>query len=95
VMRGKTNPPNKLLDAVAMQSATRAITQQTLTRMKEIATGEVTEGAKEAKPGKAAARKSAGVKTASGKKVPSSRTAGRKTAEKKPAGNKTASRKKA
>ncbi len=43
VMRGKSNPPKRLLDAVAVESANRAIIQQTLSRLKEIATGQAVE----------------------------------------------------
>jgi hypothetical protein len=63
-MRGKSNPPKRLLDAVAMESANRAITQQTLTRLKEIATGQAGAAAAEEKPKKApAGKKVAGAKT--------------------------------
>ena len=57
-MRGKSNPPKRLVDAVAMESANRALTQQTLTRLKEIATGEAGEPAPLAQPDKAAGKKS-------------------------------------
>ncbi len=43
LMKGKNNPPKRLLDAVAMESANRAITQRTLDRLKEIATGQAGE----------------------------------------------------
>jgi trigger factor len=72
LMRGKTKPPKRLIDAVAMQSANRALTELTLTRLKEIATGQAG-GAKEDKPKKAAA-------SSKGKKA-----APKATAEKKPA----------
>jgi trigger factor len=39
-MRGKSQPPKQLMNAVAMESANRAYIQQTLNRLKEIATGQ-------------------------------------------------------
>ncbi len=38
-MRGKTQPPKQMMNAVAMESANRAYLQQTLERLKLIATG--------------------------------------------------------
>jgi trigger factor len=38
-MRGKSTPPKKLQEAITMESAGRAITQQTLARLKDIALG--------------------------------------------------------
>lgn len=38
-MNGKSQPPKRIIDAVAMESANRAYLQQTLKRMKEIASG--------------------------------------------------------
>ena len=38
-MRGKSQPPKQVVNAVAMESANRAYVQQTLDRLKEIATG--------------------------------------------------------
>jgi trigger factor len=38
-LKGKSQPPKKLLDAVAVESANRAFVQLTLNRLKEIATG--------------------------------------------------------
>ncbi|MFH2103902.1 MAG: trigger factor [Chloroflexota bacterium] len=46
-MRGKSKPPKRLIDAVAMESANRAITEQTLNRLKEIATGQLSAAQKE------------------------------------------------
>jgi trigger factor len=69
-MRGKSQPPKRVLDAVAMESAGRALTQQTLQRLKDIATGQapalVSERKKPSvsKAKKAAGKKSAGTKTA-------------------------------
>jgi len=42
-MRGKSQPPKQLMNAVAMESANRAYVQQTLNRLKEIATGQAPE----------------------------------------------------
>jgi trigger factor len=39
-MRGKSQPPKQLMNAVAMESANRAYIQQTLNRLKEIANGQ-------------------------------------------------------
>jgi trigger factor len=39
-MRGKSKPPKQLMNDVAMESANRAYVQQTLNRMKDIATGQ-------------------------------------------------------
>jgi trigger factor len=39
-LRGKSKPPKQLMNAVAMESANRAYVQQTLNRLKEIATGQ-------------------------------------------------------
>jgi hypothetical protein len=41
--RGKAQPPKQLMNAVAMESANRAYVQQTLNRLKDIATGEAPE----------------------------------------------------
>jgi len=38
-MRGKSQPPKQMMNAVAMESANRAYIQQTLNRLKEIASG--------------------------------------------------------
>lgn len=63
-IKGKSQPPKKLLDAVAMESANRAFVQLTLNRLKDIATGQAPalekaeEEKTEAKPAKkASARK--------------------------------------
>ena len=42
-MRGKSKPPKQLMNAVAMESANRAYVQQTLNRLKDIATGQAPE----------------------------------------------------
>ncbi|MBN2387759.1 MAG: trigger factor [Anaerolineales bacterium] len=95
VMRGKSRPPKRLIDAVAMQSANQAITDLTLTRLKEIATGQAKDPAKK-EPGEkkagatkktAAAKQPAGGSTA---KKPAPRTTGKAqptstSAAKKPA----------
>ncbi len=46
--RGKSQPPKQLMNAVAMESANRAFVQQTLNRLKDIATGKEPEPIKEA-----------------------------------------------
>lgn len=85
-MRGKSNPPKRLVDAVAMESANRALTQQTLTRLKEIATGQVSEPASPEQPEKAAGKKSeASPKTGAKTKKSASKTALKKAPGKKPA----------
>jgi trigger factor len=42
-MRGKSQPPKQLMNSVAMESANRAYIQQTLNRLKDIATGQAPE----------------------------------------------------
>jgi trigger factor len=42
-MKGKSQPPKQLMNAVAMESANRAYVQQTLNRLKEIAIGKAPE----------------------------------------------------
>jgi trigger factor len=42
-MRGKAKPPKQLMNSVAMESANRAFVQQTLNRLKDIASGTATE----------------------------------------------------
>ncbi len=42
-MKGKSQPPKQVMNAVAMESANRAYVQQTLNRLKDIATGEAPE----------------------------------------------------
>jgi trigger factor len=43
MMKGKAQPPKQVMNAVAMESANRAYVQQTLNRLKDIATGEAPE----------------------------------------------------
>jgi FKBP-type peptidyl-prolyl cis-trans isomerase (trigger factor) len=88
LMRGKTKPPKRLIDAVAMQSANRALTELTLTRLKEIATGQAGEG----KPKKS----TGGTSSPKGKK-PAAKSAAKKPAAKSgetssPKGKKPASK---
>ncbi len=74
--RGKAQPPKQLMNAVAMESANRAYVQQTLNRLKDIATGQVQEIVEEpgvneiAKIGKATAKKSTATKKANAEKKP-------------------------
>jgi trigger factor len=76
--RGKSQPPKQLMNAVAMESTNRAYVQQTLNRLKDIATGHALEltgeitPPEEGKP-KAAAKKSASTKKAAGEKKPASK----------------------
>jgi trigger factor len=89
-MRGKSNPPKRLMDAVAMESANRAITQQTLTRLKEIATGQAGGEAVEKPKKTAAGKKSTGTKPAgAARKSPAKKSSARspatRPAAKKPA----------
>jgi trigger factor len=93
-MRGKSQPPKQLMNAVAMESANRAYVQQTLNRLKDIATGQAPElpneeinmpGArKSSKAGSKKRSKTTGVKVAD-KKTAASTSALSKT--KKPAGS--------
>ncbi len=75
-MKGKSQPPKQLLNAVAMESANRAYLQQTLERLKAIATGQAPELKTE----------SAGDETKTAEKKPAKKSAGAK----KPAGEKKA-----
>ncbi len=74
-LKGKSQPPKQLMNAVAMESANRAYVQLTLNRLKEIATGQAPElgQAEETTEGKTPARK-ASTKKASGGKPASSKT---------------------
>lgn len=73
-MKGKSQPPKQMINAVAMESANRAYLQQTLERLKAIATGHAPELLKdssvsEISGGKAPIKKKAGAKKpAAGKK---------------------------
>jgi trigger factor len=87
--RGKSQPPKQLMNAVAMESANRAYVQQTLNRLKDIATGQALELSAETpseetgKAKKPAAKKSTTTKKAADK---TSATAGQTRAKaKKPA----------
>ena len=77
--RGKSQPPKKLMDAVAMESANRAYVQLTLNRLKDIATGQAPElvvdnlPEEEGKARKAAAKKSKSAKEVAGDKKPGSK----------------------
>ena len=88
--RGKSQPPKQLMNAVAMESANRAYVQQTLNRLKDIATGQAPElivenvSAEETKAQKVISKKpsirqkAAGEKKSAKKATPKAR---------KPAGN--------
>jgi trigger factor len=80
--RGKSQPPKQLMNAVAMESANRVYVQQTLNRLKDIATGQapaLAEGASgesAPKTGKTSGKKSASTsKTAGGKKTATKKAA--------------------
>ncbi|MCX6034025.1 MAG: hypothetical protein NTV38_03470, partial [Chloroflexi bacterium] len=73
-MRGKSQPPKQVMNAVAMESANRAYIQQLLNRLKDIATGKAPELPKK-ETEETTARKSS--KAASPKR---SKTAGEKAA---------------
>ncbi len=88
LLRGKSQPPKQLMNAVAMESANRVYVQQTLNRLKDIATGHAPELAIEEGIKKTPARKSP--KTASPKR---NKAAGSKAAEGKKAAMKATSSK--
>ncbi len=76
--RGKAQPPKQIMNAVAMESANRAYVQQTLNRLKDIATGQAPELPTDTLPAegkskKTATRKSSPIKVATGDKKPSSK----------------------
>jgi trigger factor len=74
--RGKSQPPKQLMNAVAMESANRAYVQQTLNRLKDIATGQAPElivenvSEEETKTGKVISKKPTTRKKAAGEKKP-------------------------
>jgi hypothetical protein len=90
LMRGKSQPPKQMMNAVAMESANRAYVQQTLNRLKDIAIGQAPELAGETAPTgegkakKATAKKSTSAKKTAGDKKPVS-TATTSLKAKKPA----------
>jgi len=57
-MRGKSKPPKQLMNSVAMESANRAYIQETLNRLKDIATGQIPELPIEKETKKPAVKKS-------------------------------------
>jgi len=78
--RGKPQPPKQLMNAVAMESANRAYVQQTLDRLKDIATGTVPEfvneaaSLKEMEGEQAVAKKTTTRKKVASEKRPASKT---------------------
>jgi len=77
--RGKSQPPKQLMNAVAMESANRAYVQQTLNRLKDIATGvapEITDAtaSTEIEGETAVAKKPSTRKKATGDKKPARKT---------------------
>jgi trigger factor len=70
IMRGKSQPPKRLVEAVAMQAAGQAMAEQTLKRLKEIATGQADEAAEA--PAEKASRPR---KTSAGEKKPATASA--------------------
>jgi trigger factor len=91
-LKGKSQPPKQLMNAVAVESANRAYVQLTLNRLKEIATGQAPELAKtEGEAGeKTPARKASSKKKSKGGKSTSAKTA-KAVVAKKPAAAKKAS----
>jgi trigger factor len=84
-LKGKSQPPKQLMNAVAVESANRAYVQLTLNRLKEIATGKAPELAKVEEPaGKKTSARKASPKKSSGGKSTASKTA-KTTIAKKPA----------
>jgi trigger factor len=84
-LKGKTQPPKQLMNAVAMESANRAYVQLTLDSLKDIAIGKAPELAKaEVTTGKKATAKKAATKKAAQEKPSASKTK-KVTPEKKPA----------
>jgi trigger factor len=80
MVRGKSQPPKQIMNAVAMESANRAYVQQTLNRLKDIATGQAAELVGDTLPEKSKAKKAPGKKSAAAKKP---------AGDKKPASKKT------
>jgi len=76
-MKGKSQPPKQLMNAVAMESANRAYLQQTLNRLKDIATGNAPELPKEE------TKKTAAKSSSKATKLKSNKKAGSKTPSKK------------
>jgi trigger factor len=79
MIRGKSQPPKQLMNAVAMESANRAYVQETLNRLKDIATGRAQDITNEILPEEERknqnddAKKSTSAKSASGSKKTTSR----------------------
>ena len=91
-MRGKSTPPKRLQEAITIESAGRAITQQTLARLKDIALGQAPEilaDETEEKPKKQPTKKKAvgakAAKASEGEAKPKRTSSTRKPAAKKPA----------
>jgi trigger factor len=84
-LKGKSQPPKQLMNAVAMESANRAYVQLTLNRLKDIAIGQAPELAKaeEIPSKKATAKKASSKKTA--KEKTSAPKAKKAASERKPA----------
>jgi len=78
-MRGKSQPPKKLMNTVAMESANRAYVQQTLNRLKDIATGLAPE-LPEDKTKKPASRKSSKATSPKSNKTAGAKATGGKNA---------------
>jgi trigger factor len=83
--RGKSQPPKQLMNAVAMESANRAYVQQTLNRLKDIATGKAPEligenvSAEETKTEKGISKKPTTRKKAAGEKKPAKKASPKAT----------------
>lgn len=78
MMRGKSQPPRQLMNAVAMESANRAYVQQTLNRLKDIATGKAPEIADESLP-EGKSKKTAAKETTKAQKATTNKSASPKT----------------
>ncbi len=76
-MRGKSQPPKQLMNAVALESANRAYVQQTLNRLKDIATGQAPE-----LPAEEVKKKQAAKKTSKAASTKSTKATGEKKAAK-------------
>ena len=95
-MKGKSQPPKKIMNAVAMESANRAYVQQTLNRLKEIATGQAPDlSISDEKSTKIPVKKTSTSRKTSGAKKPTSTASKAKTKTTAPAKTRKTTAKKA
>jgi trigger factor len=87
-MRGRAQPPKRVLDAVAMESANRAYIQLTLNRIKDIAAGQLAAGAATEKTPKKGITKKAPAGKPSSKPAAKSKTSKSGAASSRPATSK-------